>query len=70
MVDLEPCPFCGGKNVNIWEDAGFNPQGVVCHYCKIAVKFLRIKPPSGHEPYERVINDIAERWNRREGQDG
>ena len=69
MTELKSCPFCG-KKVQIWQDAELIPQGVACHYCKMVVRFTRVKAPGSHEAFERVIDDIAERWNRREGQDG
>ncbi len=60
MVNLKPCPFCGGK-VDYWYDAKFKPIGVRCTPCKIAVKMFGLKQ-------ERIFGDtmakIAERWNR------
>jgi hypothetical protein len=61
MNDLKPCPFCGGK-VDYWYDAEFNPVGVNCATCKIAIRMLTLKQ-------ERVFGDtmakIAEGGNRR-----
>ena len=69
MTDLKKCPFCG-RFVGYICDAAGDPYGVHCPHCHMITKFTRVKPPGPHEEFERVMNDIAERWNRREGQDG
>lgn len=64
MIDLKPCPFCGGK-VGFMYDAELLPSGIRCIRCHMMVKFYRVKPPKPHEPLGRVLNEYAEAWNRR-----
>ena len=66
-LDLKPCPLCG-KPVDYAIDIDMNPYGIHCVNCHMIVRFTRVKTPSLHEPYERVLYDIAARWNRREGE--
>jgi len=64
VIELKPCPFCGGK-VDFMYDAEFLPSGIHCIKCHMLAGFYRVKPPKPHEPYERVLNEFAEAWNRR-----
>ena len=64
MMELKPCPFCGGK-VNFAYDMQFLPSGIRCGECHILVRFYRVKPSKPHEPFERELSEYAEAWNRR-----
>lgn len=66
MEELKECPFCGNK-VTYAYDLLMNPYGVVCHHCHMVVRYTRIKPAKEYEKFERVLGEIAEAWNRREG---
>lgn len=70
MIELRPCPFCGGKvhyNYNI----NLEPDGVTCAHCMMIVRFARVKPIQKGESYGDVQKRIADCWNKREGtQDG
>ena len=63
MITLKPCPFCGRKvdyNYNI----DLELDGVHCMACHMIIRFSRVKArPS--DKYEVVMEQIAERWNRR-----
>lgn len=59
MIDLKPCPFCGGT-AQLFVQNGVR---VKCTKCG-AQTMTRCDPPlfeSGHRAVESVIND----WNRR-----
>lgn len=64
MIELKTCPFCGCK-VDYAYNMGLEPYGVHCSRCHMVVKFSRVKPIQKGEVYERVMSDIATRWNRR-----
>ena len=64
MMELKPCPFCGGK-VNFAYDIQLLPNGIRCGRCHILVRFCNVEPPGPHELFERTMNEIAEAWNRR-----
>lgn len=61
MTELKPCPFCGSP-VAFWHDIDFDPIGVQCSACKIAVRMLSVKKG---KTYGDAMEQIAERWNRR-----
>lgn len=54
MTDLNPCPFCGSKNI-IHFNNGFFVQ-VYCVNCKCGTTFFK---------YERDCDKAVESWNRR-----
>lgn len=66
MDDLKRCPFCGSVAVILY-DLDLAPSGVMCGNpkCGTVVHYLGIKPAGKREPFERVLKEIAERWNRR-----
>ena len=64
MIDLKPCPFCGGK-VDFMYNAELLPSGIHCVRCHMLAGFYRVKPPKPHEPYERALSEYAEAWNAR-----
>ena len=66
MVDLKVCPFCGCK-VDYAYNLELEPYGVHCPRCHMVVRFSRVKPIQKGEVYERVMSDIATKWNRRNG---
>lgn len=68
MTELKPCPFCGNDvqyNINM----EMEPDGVWCKTCKMLVRFTRVKPIQKGENFGDVYKRIAERWNRRVGDD-
>lgn len=67
MIELKPCPHCG-KKVQYAYDVDMEPYGIHCLNCHMVAKFYRVEPPSMREPYERVMSDIAVRWNERSGE--
>ena len=64
MMELKPCPFCGGK-VDFNYNVELEPNGIHCIRCHMHAVFYRVKPARPREIYERVLNDYAEAWNRR-----
>lgn len=71
MIDLKPCPFCGGgAKVEIYEDAWDSYATVECQECGASAK----KWPYVFEFEEQGATDRAvESWNRRTctcGKDG
>lgn len=67
MNELKECPFCGNE-VRYAFNLEMNPYGVVCSRCHMVVSYTRINPPKPHEKFERVLGEIAEAWNRRDGE--
>ena len=61
---LSPCPHCGGR-INYVYDVLMIPYGVVCNQFHMIVKYTRIKPPQSRETFERVLGEIADKWNER-----
>lgn len=62
--ELKKCPLCGNNvqyNINI----AMEPDGIWCGYCKMLVRFTRVKPIQKGETFGDVQKRIAERWNRR-----
>lgn len=66
MIDLKECPLCGNK-VDYAYDLDLEPYAIHCHSCHMLVKFTQVKPLRNHEPFERIMSDIAYRWNKRVG---
>ena len=64
MMKLKPCPHCG-KPVDYAYNMELEPYGVHCVNCHMIVRYSRVDPPKPHEIYERVMAEIAVRWNRR-----
>ena len=64
--ELKKCPHCGGP-VRIAYNMELIPYGVTCSTCHTITTFTRIKPPKPREPFERVLGEIAQAWNRRDG---
>lgn len=67
MIKLKECPFCG-KPVDYAYNLDMEPYGVHCVNCHMVVKFSRVKPIKADEIFERIMADIAVRWNRRAGE--
>lgn len=67
--ELKSCPFCGSRVSFISDPEGFYPTGIQCGKCHMVVRFTRIKPPGMHEKYERIMNELTEAWNKRDGED-
>ena len=65
MIELQPCPHCGNK-VDYAYDLDLEPYGVHCVKCHMIVTYSRVKPLRSTEPFERIMDDIAVRWNRRD----
>ena len=63
MIDLKPCPFCGGKPRFIHDIDG-TPSGIHCK-CGALVRFV-FMPKYVGETFGATQTRIAERWNRRE----
>lgn len=65
MIELKPCPFCGGAVTYVYDLDGI-PNGIACMRCRIVTRFMRerLKPKEN-------IGDLQGRmamiWNRREG---
>ena len=57
MVELKPCPFCGGE-ARLFVDDGVR---VLCNKCRASSKIL-----VDSECYEtRAVEKVIEAWNRR-----
>ena len=66
-LNLHPCPHCGA-NVTFNYNLDLEPTGVLCSKCRMVATYagVRLKPS---EPFGNVMARIAERWNRRAGND-
>lgn len=64
MIELKPCPFCG-KRVDYAYNMELEPYGIHCPNCHMIVRYSRVQAPRLHESFERVMSDIAVRWNDR-----
>ena len=59
MMELKPCPFCGGENIKMCDEEDDRRPGVIWHYCQCldcrvsTAGYLRTKA-------------AADAWNRRE----
>lgn len=62
MIELKPCPFCGG-NVRMMHDADGTPNGIHCK-CGAYTRFLFMPKIIG-ETFGDVQDRIIERWNSR-----
>ena len=56
MMELKPCPFCGGEAEAVYGFYDYNYWGVMCKECGCYI--------GGYEPKEKHI----EAWNRRVGE--
>ena len=54
MEKLKPCPFCGGKNIRVWNT---RTHWVSCDDCLVSTSCV---------PTEK---EAVERWNRRVNDD-
>lgn len=68
--ELKKCPLCG-NNVRYNINMDMEPDGIWCGYCKMLVRFTRVKAIQRGENFGDVKMRIAEQWNRRanDGQD-
>lgn len=66
MVDLKPCPFCGGRRVDFAHNIEMEPDGIICFNCHIVVRYPRDHVKGG-ERFEAVMSRMAKIWNTREG---
>ena len=59
-TELKPCPFCGGKDIEMWENKQltYTEYRVCCMSCHIA--------QAGQYYYRRT--DAVDAWNRRVGE--
>ena len=55
MMELKPCPFCGGEAEAVYGFYDYNYWGVMCKECGCYI--------GGYEPKEKHI----EAWNTRVG---
>ena len=65
-----PCPFCGGKKVNVIEGGTFRWRRVECQECEAMAGAVRIQTTGDgtHEEWEKAAADEAfKRWNERAG---
>ena len=63
MVELKPCPFCGGKALLSHDHAGIGASYIRCEKCGLeSIRFLK--------SFEIASDDKAvEFWNRRADND-
>lgn len=59
MLDLKPCPFCGGK-ARLFVNGGVR---VVCTRCYVSTRVLKDELESASSAVELSV----EAWNRRAG---
>lgn len=64
MVELKPCPFCGGTDIVIHRDDGLLAQRLNIWRYKLCCQscFAQF--------YRGTKGEIIEAWNRRAGEDG
>lgn len=68
MIELKTCPFCGSA-VDYAYNLELEPYGIHCSRCHAVVRFTRVRPIQKNEIFERVMSDIAAKWNRRQERD-
>ncbi len=61
MEDLKPCPFCGGKNINIYELKILPAMNIVCENCGVDVDFGYSK----FKTKQAIRNNTIKLWNKR-----
>lgn len=64
MLNLKPCPFCGGADIYLIKNYGFHDDTAVvfCNRCK-AVMFVEENDEEGINEKTQAIAVAA--WNRR-----
>lgn len=67
MIELKRCPFCGGA-VRFNHAPTGEPTSVWCINCHSLTTFTRVKADHTR-PFGEIMDDIAERWNRRANND-
>ena len=65
MIDLKPCPFCGGTAEIMYAqtDDGTRTLSVVCQKCKIGIFRARTSPNEWNAWTAK--GQAVEAWNRR-----
>lgn len=64
MTPLKPCPYCGSTKVTFVYDFDLVPHGVYCPGCKTKASWGMEFPKK--MTFGEMMEQIAERWNRRE----
>ena len=55
MIDLKPCPFCGGTDLHLESFSGWGDDVIVCYECLAIFSQQEIT----------CEEDLIEAWNRR-----
>ena len=69
MIELKPCPFCGGRKLDV-DIAPLNKGGtdyyayITCQYCGTEFNFDDGSYDT-YLPIEDYRQEIAKRWNKR-----
>ena len=66
MIELKPCPFCGGA-VKFNHALTGEPSNVWCSHCHSLTTFSRIKT-NRTRPFGEIADEIAQAWNRRDAE--
>lgn len=65
MIELKPCPFCGGE-ARLFVNNGVR---VICPNCQASTKVM-IDGEYGRNIKIDAISSVVEAWNRRTSDDG
>ena len=65
MINLKPCPFCGGQAVFNYS-IDLLPDGIRCSDCKYIMRFWGMPKATQTTRMIEIMEPMAERWNKRE----
>ena len=68
MIELKPCPFCGGKAElqTAWDRnwANYSRYTIMCQNRDCGARIVEMI--NDYEPeHEKIVSEFCKRWNRR-----